>query len=177
MTAIDHGGLGWPATLIGAYLSLNGVWIIAVQGAYVPFARRYGARRAVLVGYVMYLPALALLPLMNRIAASAPHWLWPAMLVNAVLLVFGGGFAFTSSNVLVNAAAGRELSGRINGIAGACASFFRAVGPLVAAPLFAWSANTGLSYPFDTSFVFNGSSLGLVVLIVCGCFLPKSLDT
>jgi len=36
-----------------------------------------------------------------------------------------------------NTAAGKDLSGRINGIAGAGASVFRAIGPLISAPLFA----------------------------------------
>ena len=232
MTEIEHGGLSWTTSLIGGFLSLNGVWIILVQSAYVPFARRFGARRAVVVGYALYLPALAMLPLTNRIARHAPGWLWPCMIANAILLVFGGGFAFTSSNVLVryslyyyyyyccccfvclwvfNPSYACRQTLLLAKIWVVESTVLQEPVPLCFVlldhwfpPLYlrnfcfhmwtckvliinfyffqniyihiSWSANNGMSYPFDTSFVFNLSSIILIILIGCAIFLPKSLD-
>jgi hypothetical protein len=43
-----------------------------------------------------------------------------------------------SVNVLINAAAPKAKSGKINGMAGAMASITRTLGPFISAPVFAW---------------------------------------
>ena len=176
MTDVEHNGLGWDTSQIGTFLSTRGIFILVVQSIYVPYARKHGAVRCLRVGVLLYTPSLLIVPLVSLLAKHVPVLVWPMAICMGLMTTLGASFAFTSINCLINAAAGRELSGRVNGVAAACASTMRAIGPLLAAPLFAWSANNGLAYPLDTSFVFGCTAVVLLVLYVLTRIIPKNLN-
>ena len=58
---------------------------------------------------------------------------------------------FTSIMVLISNSSLTETRGTVNGFGQALCAVGRSLGPVVGAPLFAWSENTGMKYCFALS--------------------------
>jgi len=122
---------GEHARQTGGYiLGLVGVVSVIMQGFIVRRATpRFGEVRLLRFSYLLYIPALALVPF-------APLWM-PAILC-IVALGIAGGLAQPSLSSLISRAAPREIQGGIFGITQALGALARFLGPLVSNPLFQW---------------------------------------
>jgi len=174
MTDVPHGGLGFNTDQVGFVLSLKGITIIVAQILYVGVASRIGALKVYKYTSIIYAIGLLGFSLCSLIARHVPSLVWPFLILLSILNS-SDALCFTSVNVLINAAAPRDKSGKFNGIAGCCASVTRTLGPFLFAPVFAWSANQSYSFPLDTGFVFNVSCVLSIIMFIMTFTIPKNL--
>jgi len=132
-----------------AYLGMMGV---VVQGGLVGrLSRRFGEAKLLLAGYLLQVPALALLPFMPGLAG---------LLAILALLAMGGGIAGPSLNGLLSRLAPAERRGEIFGVTQSLSSLARVVGPLWGG----WSfGHLGMSAPYLTAATLVLMALMMVV--------------
>ena len=82
--------------------------------------------------------------------------------------------AFTSIFIVINESTTVDRRGAVNGIAMMAASIAKGVGPLIGAPILAWSVTNGIRVPpLDQHFVFwLAAVLWLLLSFVARCILP-----
>ncbi|KAG0152285.1 hypothetical protein CROQUDRAFT_649654 [Cronartium quercuum f. sp. fusiforme G11] len=143
-TPVRSGGIGFSAANIGVALSLSGIFTVVAQLLlFPPLQRRYGTVKLYRICMAAYPVIFLLFPLIHLIAVfekSESHTgVWVG-LTWLLLLKTSANIVFACNMILVNSAAPTHNSlGTINGIAQCCATFVRAIGPVTASSLFAFS--------------------------------------
>jgi DHA1 family tetracycline resistance protein-like MFS transporter len=125
---------GWTALDFGLFCAVLGPASIVVQAVGAGWAaRRFGARRAALVGLALEIIGLAAMGL-----ATLTPWFWAANL--PIVL---GGVAGPAVQALLSARVGEDEQGRLQGAVASIASLTSLVAPIVLTQIFAWSIGPG----------------------------------
>lgn len=178
-TPIYTGGMGMDTKTIGLALLGRGVTLVLMVMFVFPHLKKiYGSLSLAKLAAVIIPVGVAFFPFLKEVQSVTPSWvLYVLMQVYFVLLVFGFSIGFTAVTILVNNSAPPRVIGTVNGFSQSAAALTSAVAPAVAGTLFSWSLTNGLSFPFDSHFVFffTGLCSSFVGLILY--FLPKSIDS
>ncbi|KAI9619167.1 hypothetical protein H4Q26_011847 [Puccinia striiformis f. sp. tritici PST-130] len=147
-TPIKSGGIGFSSADIGLALSLSGVMVIFVQlGLFPFFQKRFGTARLYKVCMSAYPLIFILFPIIHFIARSEDKNQQE------------GGSSFTGVPQPT-----WDVLATINGMAQSCGSFVRAIGPITASSLFAFSV-------LHQNFIDGNSVFLLFACIALGAFL------
>jgi hypothetical protein len=163
----DCGGLGLSSKHVGVIMTLTGVFVITYQAVLFPLAiKRLEATQIMILMQLTSSVLLVGLPFLSHVIEvetsgtstyGADVWLviiLASMWNSTVLMAFTS--SFVCSNTFVNNSCEKETRGTANGLSMACGSVTKSIGPMVAAPLFAFSINSSPSRFMDykISFVF-----------------------
>ncbi len=119
--------LGFSASIYGAIISLNGVFIVLCELPITSFTRRFPARKVMALGYALIGVGFAL----NHFAHSVP-----ALVVCMALFTFGEMLALPMSSAYVADLAPPQMRGRYMGINGMTWAPALILGPAVGMKLF-----------------------------------------
>jgi len=160
------GGLALSEEELGLFLSRTGLWQVFFFTILMPkISERIGLRRfAMLASAVAGVSAVVLPLATTTMTANIVHML--AMSTN----IAEGAMGMALTNNVV----AREQRSAINGIAVTIETLGKALGPLVAAPVFAWSIAT---WGRDGRFLVFSSLAAAHLIYFCGaCALPPFAD-
>ncbi|KAI7957574.1 hypothetical protein MJO28_004669 [Puccinia striiformis f. sp. tritici] len=174
-TPVKSGGIGFSSADIGLALSLSGVMVIFVQlGLFPFFQKQLGTARLYKICMSAYPLIFILFPIIHFIARSEDKhqqeggssftgvWIgiWIIMILKTT-----ANMVFCCNMLLVNAVTpSRDVLATINGLAQSCGSFVRAIGPITASSLFAFSV-------LHQNFIDGNSVFLLFACIALGAFL------
>jgi MFS family permease len=134
-------GLGFPASVYGMILSLNGAIIVGCELPLTTITRRFSARRVIALGYLVIGMAFAL----NGLARTVP-----GLVACMVLFTVGEMLAMPMASAYIADLAPAAMRGRYMGIYGMTFTLALIVGPasgmmlLNASPTALWLASAGL---------------------------------
>ncbi|XP_078363022.1 uncharacterized protein LOC144647143 isoform X2 [Oculina patagonica] len=177
-TQTKHGGLGFSTDQIGTALLCVAAPLLFLQmWAYPKFERRLGAIRVFQLGNaVIGIMIMSLSGISTFYDRSTV--LWPLLIGILLPLNLFVGFVFSSTAILVNNSVPSDLLGSVNGLAVAASSASRAVAPIFAGSVFAWSISKGFihGFPLDAHFAFLLFSVVCLLSVLFSCMLPKGLN-
>mmetsp|Transcript_44482 Transcript_44482/g.104413 ORF Transcript_44482/g.104413 Transcript_44482/m.104413 type:complete len:127 (-) Transcript_44482:132-512(-) len=104
---------------------------------------------------------------------------WSLVMVSGTLLLLRQGvtiISFSATFMLINNSVTRSKRGRVNGLAMAIGSLFKAIGPAVGGSVFAWSLTTQVPL-VDSTFVFVAVGVLELLVGVLSLLLPTSLNS
>ncbi|KAI9435199.1 MFS general substrate transporter, partial [Lactarius indigo] len=165
-TSVEFGGLSMSPASIGSLMSVYGLMYGVFQFVAFPrIVRRFGPRRVLIAGIALFSPVYIMFPFENL---ASRHGLNLA----AALLIVLQFFALTFSGMgfgaifmyIASAAPNKRSLGATNGIAQTIVSIQRAVGPTVAASLFAFSLDhniLGGNFAYAVLLAIVGVGLGV----------------
>eukprot|EP01012_Entosiphon_sulcatum_P032334 TRINITY_DN41134_c0_g1_i1.p1 TRINITY_DN41134_c0_g1~~TRINITY_DN41134_c0_g1_i1.p1 ORF type:complete len:458 (+),score=60.43 TRINITY_DN41134_c0_g1_i1:28-1401(+) len=171
----DINGLDLDSDQIGTVLAANGCFTIFNNLIlFTPLANRFGFRRVFFAGCLFVIFGFAV----EGFAAYA--WDkpvgWIMLYSTEIVKTMGMNWCYASTFIMINNSVGMHEMGAVNGLAQSAASLARAVAPTVGGIIFAITANSGASFPFNFYFFF----LVLVITFIAAAFLahklPVSLD-
>jgi len=158
---ISSGGLGWSASQVGALLATAGFFLAASNFLLFPLlAKRLRTTTLFRIAITTLTTLYATTPLLAR-AAPSPTLLGALLLVHQALCQSCQSTAFTAIFLIINNSCVASQRGRVNGLAMAISSGFKAAGPMLGAVSFAWSLTNGCPPPFDVHFTFLLCALGV----------------
>ncbi|XP_065901214.1 uncharacterized protein [Dysidea avara] len=105
-----------------------------------------------------------------------PFRVWLTVSMIMIIMVIGRLTSFTSVFVLVGNSALPATRGTVNGIGQSLVAIGRSTGPLIGAPLFAWSEGNGHGWPLNHHFMFDLTTLIAIFIILISFGLPKSSE-
>lgn len=105
-----------------------------------------------------------------------PFEVWLVLCLVTSLMIIARIMNLTSLMVLIGNSALPANRASVNGIAQASAALGRFLGPIIGAPLFAWSESNGKGWPLNYHFVFDLLALVTVAVVIVSCFLPKTIE-
>ncbi|KAH7921287.1 MFS general substrate transporter [Leucogyrophana mollusca] len=146
-TPTDLGGLGFPPSVIGAWVALFGFADGMFQLCFfASIVERWGAKRIFVISVSLFLPIIAIFPIMSSVVRTrgVDSYIWVLLSCQLVLMVimdmaFGTVFMFVTSS-----APTKRSLGTINGMGQTLAAIARAVGPAMSTSLFAASKQFNL---------------------------------
>lgn len=151
-TPTSLGGTGFSALQIGKALSAQAIGSAVIQlTLFPPLQRRFGTIATLRFGAVFYTLACMMFPLTSFVAQRERTsrsdgdrtWTWVALTAQITVLCFGG-FAFSSSALVNNAAApNRRSLGTLNGLGQSVSSLMRSLALAGTPALFALTINKG----------------------------------
>ncbi len=161
----DCGGLGLSSKHVGIIMSLTGVLVIAYQAAlFPPLIKRLEATQIMIFMQLTSSALLVGLPFLSHVIELETRGtntygvdVWLVIILatmgnSTVIMAFTS--AFVCSNAFVNNSCEKDTRGTANGLSMACGSVTKSIGPMVAAPLFAFSINGSPSRFMDYKFSF-----------------------
>ncbi|CAH7667154.1 major facilitator superfamily domain-containing protein [Phakopsora pachyrhizi] len=174
-TPIKSGGIGFTTSQIGETLSIAGIFTLLIQVFLFPRLQKYlGTVKLYRICMSSYPIIFLLFPIINQVAliesrikeeVKRSSHLYVGVWIG-VLALMGlktlANMVFSCNMLLVNGSAPtRDSLGTVNGLAQCCASFARAISPMVSSSLFSISI---INYKFLSGYtIFYGFSLvGLV---------------
>ena len=163
------GGLAQSAEFVGALLSVSGVSLAAFQFVGLPMLSRrgYSSTRILHICTGVAAVVYASTPLLSLVADNEAA-LATLLALHLSIQKAVVSACYTTIFVVTNNSVVASERGRLNGLAMAVASAFKAAGPVTGAVGFAWSLTNGIDVvPFDSSFAFLTS--GLLMLICDAC--------
>jgi MFS transporter, DHA1 family, tetracycline resistance protein len=141
--------LAWTPPIVGVTFGTLGLSAAALQGMGAgPLARRFGAPRLLILGYVTYLAGFSLLAMANAA---------PVAIAGMTLLGIGAGLIGPAIQTLVSLEANDDERGAVQGVYQSALALGRVFGPLLAGPLF---DGLGASAPFAAGAVLSAVALG-----------------
>lgn len=130
---------GWDAKTVGLSLTVVGASSALVQGFVVgPTVRRYGERRALLVGLLAGAVGFT-------VYALAPNG---SVFLAGIPVVALWGLAGPTAQALMTRHVGANVQGELQGAMGSLQGVATIIGPLTFATVFAWSIRDGLEWHF-----------------------------
>jgi MFS family permease len=176
MLPTPEGGLGFETTDIGLVQALCGFCAVLIQLLLFQFiVKKIGKLGALRLGLLsqslmVATPQIALLIPLGKV----PLW---AMLVGfAIVRAFWSSLAFTSMFILISNSAPPGRSGMANGLSHSITNVSRIITPVIAGPLFAWTARNGLPFPLDMNLPFIIMTLLMIIGAAITLFLPKTIN-
>ena len=163
------GGLAQSAEFVGALLSVSGVSLAAFQFVGLPMLSRrgYSSTRILHICTGVAAVVYASTPLLSLVADNEAA-LATLLALHLSIQKAVVSACYTTIFVVTNNSVVASERGRLNGLAMAVASAFKAAGPVTGAVGFAWSLTNGIDVvPLDSSFAFLTS--GLLMLICDAC--------
>eukprot|EP00924_Labyrinthula_sp_SR-Ha-C_P015878 snap_masked-scaffold_4-processed-gene-11.43-mRNA-1 protein AED:1.00 eAED:1.00 QI:0/0/0/0/1/1/2/0/425 len=113
------------------------------------------------------------IPLFSRIHFNSKlYFLTPAHFFRVLL----NNLCFISCNLIINNVTISEERGAMNGMVMTLGSFVKSLGPFFGAQLFAWSINSGNSFPFNYYFCFLIVAFVFLILFLYTRYLPDKLN-
>ncbi|XP_064395465.1 uncharacterized protein LOC135342613 isoform X1 [Halichondria panicea] len=108
--------------------------------------------------------------------SRVPFQTWFVLISIVTVAIIGRITSITATMVLINNSSLPSTKGMVNGMGQALAAVGRSLGPVVSAPIFAWSETTGLSWPLNFHFMFDLMIISAAVVFALSFFLPKSIE-
>ena len=173
----EVGGLGFSSNQLGLMLSSAAVVIIFAQlFVYPALDKRLGTLQTMQLCTCFELPWWLLMPSIVSWSGDNEARLWTLALLSRGRSVFAE-LKFCALLLLINNAVHSDQRGAFNGFTTAVSGVGKVVGPVLMAPLFAWSITDGESFGFPLNhwlafLCCAGCTLGTLVL---GCKMPRSL--
>ncbi|KAH9170234.1 MFS general substrate transporter [Lactarius sanguifluus] len=170
-TSVEFGGLSMSPASIGLLMAGYGLMYGVFQFVAFPrIVRRFGPRRVFIAGITLFSPVFIIFPFENLALRHSSHGLNMAAGLLIVLQLSAltlSGMAFGTIFMYISSAAPNKRSlGATNGVAQTIVSIQRAVGPAVAASLFAFSLDhniLGGNFAYVVLLAIVGVGLGVAV--------------
>lgn len=105
-----------------------------------------------------------------------PGRVWVVIMIITAFIVFARMITITSVMVLISNSTLPQNRGTVNGFGQSAAALGRVVGPIISAPLFAWSETSGKEWPLNYHLMFDLLAVGSVGAIVLCLLLPASAE-
>jgi len=151
-TRANH-GLDFDTDQIGIFIAFGGAVLITYQlFGYTPMAKFFGPLKLFRVAMIAYVPMLLLFPHVSLITSTVPMWIGLLLLMASRYVISIS--AFTSVFILISNSTEPARLGMVNGLGQTLAALARAIGPMLADPLFAWSVSSGNPFPLDYRLIF-----------------------
>ena len=173
-TPHDLGGLSMSIRKFSIIISVSALLTLPFSlSAFHLLERCVGGLRAYHIAVTVLIPVLILLPT----AAALPDVATMVYLgfLNLVLRVFVS-VVFAALAMFTNNSVSPEYLGAVNGLSLSMCSVFRAIAPIYGGTVFAVSLNSH-TFPFDFHLIFILNGIALVLCILFGLLMPKSLNS
>lgn len=174
---LDGGGFGFDSTQMGL-LVLAGAPVQILLQAFVfdRLVRRFGFLRT-FQGSVTWVGAwVFFIPFVHELASNNVAATWAALSISWAAISSVWMMSFTSTFGFVNNSVLSRHRGSANGLSQTMVAIGRIIGPILGGNLFAWSASTKRSWPFDYHFVFHVVGLIFLSTAALAFLLPRSID-
>mmetsp|Transcript_19598 Transcript_19598/g.25035 ORF Transcript_19598/g.25035 Transcript_19598/m.25035 type:complete len:525 (-) Transcript_19598:979-2553(-) len=179
----EAGGLDLTSANIGTIMSISGVGLFLYNGCIFPLmSHMLTPIRLIQFGLTGVAVFYAVVPFLSDIEPpgfkfmNVDTWFYVLLQFSSMLGMILRNHASVGINICVNNACVSSERGAMNGLVMALGSVFKAVGPLAGAEIFAWSINSGNSFPFDYHFGFFVISILSFALVFYSKYLPLSLN-
>jgi hypothetical protein len=167
-TPIIHQGIGLSPKDIGIIQTIGGVLLLISQLLIIyRIIEIFGQRFSFCLAAILIIPSFYIMPEISRIATTKSNLvlMWMFIILVMSWRSFWNSMLFQTINLLINNAVPKENLGALNGLVESCVSISRAAGPIIGAPLFAFSISAAHSYPFDVHFVFYLNSIFISTVV------------
>eukprot|EP00904_Undaria_pinnatifida_P000564 jgi/Undpi1/10508/HiC_scaffold_29.g12958.m1 len=154
LSSIANGGLDWSALDIGQVFFACGLLLLVFELVFVPFITPlWGIRFCQRLGSVVEVPIYFVIPLLTHMSNTGVPVRMAAVALLFTFLACTDPF-YIGVSLAVNNATGPDRRGEMNGIYMTTTSISRAISPVFASMLFAWSIDVSLPFPFDYHLAF-----------------------
>ena len=131
-----------------------------------------GGLRAFHIAIIVLIPVCILIPVATALSDVAVAVYLG--LLNIILRVFMS-VVFAALSMFTNNSVTPEYLGAVNGLSLSMCSVFRAIAPIYGGTVFAVSLNSH-TFPFDYHLIFVLNGIVLLLCVLFGLFMPKSLN-
>ncbi len=154
MASPAKGGIALPQHKIGVLLTITGgILTFYTFVIYPPLAVALGKVKGFRYGLMFSAPFFLGITLLNRVDTSSPMH-FPLLVICYAMAKAGTALSFSSLALVLNSCAAQDRRASLNGLSMSFGSLSKSFGPFTASILFAWSLNSGLSFPLDYHLVF-----------------------
>lgn len=101
---------------------------------------------------------------------------WTALMICFFVYVSTSQLTFTAVQLCINNSAESERKGAANGLGQTLVAFARTFGPAISGVVLAFTASSGLPFPFDYRFVFICIAVCCLALAGMSFLLPSSIE-
>ena len=172
-TPKDLGGLSMSIKTFSIVISVSALITLPFSmNAFQLLEKCVGGVRAHHIAVTALIPVCILIPTATALS-DVPAAVYLGFL-NFILRVFISA-VFAALSMFTNNSVTPEYLGAINGLALSVCSIFRAVAPIYGGTVFAASLNSH-TFPFDYHLVFILNGIALVLCVLIGLLIPKSLN-
>jgi hypothetical protein len=166
-TPITHQGIGLSPKDIGIIQTIGGILLLVSQLLIIyRLIERFGKKFSFFIAAILIIPSFYIMPEITRLTTIKSNvvMIWVFIILVMSWRSFWNSMLFQTVNLLINNAVPKENLGALNGLVESCVSISRAIGPIIGAPLFAFSINNQ-SYPLDVHLVFYLNSIFISMVI------------
>jgi hypothetical protein len=170
----EDGGLFFGLRQIGILNAISSVFVFIWTLTASPYIiKKFGPTRTLKVSAVFAAPCVLFIPAVNYVY-SIPALMWILIVgIHTYRVLFIHMMASTIS-ILTNNSVTSANMGKLNGIAQSAVAATRAIGPVVAGSVYAWSLSINVFFKiYIIFFIMVLCYLGILLIIMP---LPKSLD-
>uniref|UniRef100_A0A7S2RTP0 Major facilitator superfamily (MFS) profile domain-containing protein n=1 Tax=Mucochytrium quahogii TaxID=96639 RepID=A0A7S2RTP0_9STRA len=178
MTSRSAGGFAFEPKTIGMVISLSAVVLVIFQVlAFARMSRSWGnvelAAVTLLLSFLYYLQ----LPFLSIFDIPQGFYTIVALVGQRSLQNILNIIIFTQINIMVNNSCAPHERATVNGISMGLGSISKALGPLFAGNIYAWSLTNGLPFPFAHHLVFFFTGCLCLLFAVYTTYLSKKLNS
>ena len=168
-----HGGLDLQASYIGTIISIVGLSLLIFQAFVYPWlAKKYSITQLMKYAMIFLVPSIILMPFVSAFEIEFAIFFCTFLRCLQMCLVM---CMFTAIFLAINNASDDENRGAANGLAMLIGSTAKALGPISASVIFAWSiTGDNHSFPFAHHFTFFIIAFLTFILYLLLLFVPSA---